>query len=148
MLSMYRGVNAYPRLAPQQLEANCDRLTEPELHERVWPIVQDVFAVDRKRQTEQAFAAADPAQCVRDPRVIVPAADLGRMALLLAASDACLYGTYDPLRGEDAVRIDGGQQDDLVDLALANTLRHRGKVFVVDRGEVPGCGDFAAVLRK
>ena len=148
MLAMYREVNSHPRLAEQQLEANCDRLTEPELHRRVWPIMQEILVNDRRRQMREAYAAADPTQCVRDVRVIVPAADHGRVELLLGAADARLSGRYEASPGGGSVRIDDEPKDDLVDRAAAHTLRHRGKVFVVDREEIPGCGDLAAVLRK
>ncbi len=146
--SMFREIVSYPGLAPQQLEANCDRLSDSELHQQVWPIVEEISAADRKRQTERAYAAANPARWVRDVHVILPAADQGRIELLLMARDADLFGAYDSTRGESAVRIVGEGNDDLVDLAAAHTLKHRGKVFVLDREEVPGCGDLAAVLRQ
>jgi hypothetical protein len=148
MISIYREINTYPRLACQDIEISCDRSTEAELHRLAWPIMEDILANNRKLAIEREYARAERAQWIRDYRKIIPAAEQGHVEMLLVASDASLYGTYTPSLNGSAVRLDERHQDDLADVAAANTIKHHGKVIVLDREEIPGCCDLAAVLRK
>jgi hypothetical protein len=145
MLSLARKAITYPRVADGQIEGNCDRFTAFQLHQRAWPIMRQILDAERKHVIETTYAAAGPARCINDVGMILRAAAEGRVELLLAASDANISGAYICATAEENVQ---SPNDDLVDLAAVNTLRHRGKVFVVDREEVPGCRDMAAVLRK
>jgi hypothetical protein len=138
----------YRALADRHLEGNCDRLTAHQLHQKAWPIMQQFLEAKRKRHIERMYAESQPVECASEVGAILRAATEGQVRLLLAASDAKLYGAYVHNSAEDAVRLDPPANDDLVDLAAANTLRHGGEVFVVDRQEIPDRRDMVALLRK
>jgi hypothetical protein len=148
LLAMFREIFEHPALAPQQLEESCDHLTDSELHRRVWPVMESILDDERTQKSANAFAEAADARCSRDPQVIVPAAHLGGVEVLVAARDACLRGSFDPTRSVAPVRIDGMDEEDLVNLAAMDTLRNRGEVIIVDRDKAPGCADMSVVLRR
>mgnify|MGYP001493753109 CR=1 FL=1 len=148
LLAIFRRLFAHPALSPLQLEKNCDHLSEAKLHAHVWPLVQAVVAEQALHRSAKAFADAGDSRCSVDPHVIVPAAHFGGVELLTAARDASLYGHFDRMPNVTSVEIDGENAEDLVDLAAADTLRNRGRVFIIDRDKVPGCTDMAAVLRR
>jgi hypothetical protein len=148
MLAMARQEISYAALADPQIEGSWDRLTAFQLHQQAWPIMQQILDTERKRCIEKAYSTAGPARCITDVGMILRAAAEGRVELLLAASDANLSGAYVRNAAGGNVQYDQPPSDDLVDLAAVNTLRHHGLVFVIDREEMPGCRDMAAVVRK
>ena len=147
-LPIYRQVNTYTGLAEQELEANCDYFSEHELHERAWPIMQDVMAAKRAAQIQDIYHSADKARRQIDIQSILPASHTGRVEVLWIDQRASLYGGFDPARGKVEINPNGvSDGEDLLDLAAANTLLHRGKVYALDRDEIPDQDTIAAVLR-
>jgi len=148
LLSLFREIFDHPALAQQQLEESCDHISDAELHRRIWPLMETVLDEERARKSADAFAGADNARCSSDPHVIVSAAHLGGVEVLVAAHDARLYGTREGKHDAAPDHAGGERAEDLVDLAAIDTLRHRGRVYVLNRDQVPGFSDMAAVLRR
>jgi hypothetical protein len=128
------------------VEENCDRLSESQLHHRAWPYAHEAIMDEQRRQIAHEYDHAESSRCVQDVRSIVPAATAGFVDVLLIASDASLPGAFD--QASSTVNVDRDLDDDLADLAATHALRHRGKVFIVDREEMPEHSDIAAILRK
>jgi hypothetical protein len=80
---------------------------------------------------------------------ILPAARAGRVEALLLACDADRWGRLDEREGKlQEVHATPEQGDEeLLDAAARLSLLHGGKVYGVDRGELPGGGEVAAVFR-
>jgi hypothetical protein len=67
---------------------------------------------------------------------------------LLVDRDARIDGKFDQDAKEVAVHLHSQADDeDLIDLAAAHTLRHRGQVYAIARNEIPEESSIAAVLR-
>jgi hypothetical protein len=80
--------------------------------------------------------------------LILPAAFLGRVETLFVASDAYLFGRYD--MSDWAVHRHTSklpEDQDLAALAAVMTYVHDGTLFIVDRRDMPGASDVAAILR-
>lgn len=148
LLPIYREVNSYAGLAEQQLESNCDYLSDAELHQRAWPIVEEMLAAQRKREIDSLYGVTARERCATDIRAILPAAAEGRVELLLVDNNGQCTGSFEPSTGAISVRPNGDAKgDDLLDIAARETLLHRGRVFSVNRDEIPEETPIAAVLR-
>jgi hypothetical protein len=79
-----------------------------------------------------------------DLKEVLQAAFHGRIAKLFAARNGEKWGVFDPDTGDlrhDEEPVNGNE--DLIDRAVVETIRHRGDVFVVEPERVPG-GDLTA----
>ncbi|MBI2965301.1 MAG: hypothetical protein HYY34_03740 [Chloroflexi bacterium] len=82
---------------------------------------------------------------------VIRAASQGRVEELFVATDAELWGTFEPATG--AVKLMpamGPDADDLLDLAAVMTLASGGNVYPLPMSEMPGPGPahpLAAVFR-
>jgi hypothetical protein len=148
MLSQFRRISMYPTIPLEQLEENCDRLSESQLYNRVWPLVHAFQASEQKRKIADAYERAAPSRCLQDVGRILQAADAGQIEILLVAADASLYGEFDHDAKELRVTSGDCANDDLADYAASCTLRHHGQVFVVDKQEIPNEREISAILRK
>ncbi len=84
-----------------------------------------------------------------DVRKIVPAAYDGRIESLFVASDQEQWGTFDPATYTIHVHREAKFRDeDLLDLAAAQTLLHGGSVYAVERANMPDTALVAAVFRS
>ena len=148
LLPLYREVNTYPRLTDGSVAGNPDSLGEAALHAQAWPIVKSVF------DAERAALAARAAELWGSPRVtaeaerVLDAVRHGRVQDLLLAEGAHWWGTYD----EDSGRVEvlaepAADAGDLLDPAIADTLRHGGSVVALPRAEMPHGRDAVAMLR-
>lgn len=143
---IYRAVTRYPAVVEVGIEGNPELLSPEELHDRAWPLVEPIFAADRRAAQDAFVEATMPT--VDTPRGAVEAARLGKVAALLLPRGVQRWAVVTDggrVVEEHADRHPGDR--DLLDEAAFATLAHGGKVFVVDQSEVPGEGIVAGVLR-
>ena len=123
-------------------------MSDVELRDRAWRILEPMFQEARRRAAERFGELAGTGRASNDPAEVLPAAHDGRIEALFLACDADLWGRLDDPMGR--VRIHAAPEEgdeDLLDAAALFSLRHGGTVYGVDHGEVPGGGDLAAVFR-
>ena len=83
-----------------------------------------------------------------DPAAIVTAVAGGRVDVLLADSGQQRYGTFDAKLGTAApCDASCAGNEDLVNLAVAETLLHGGTVFPAKSRELPDQSPMAAIFR-
>ena len=144
---IYRQANSYPQLLEQGVEGNPDRLSNQELHDRAWPLVQPLFeeAQQQAAAQYQQLAGTDHASC--DLEAVVAAAYKGRVQTLFIALDRQVWGIFDPT----TERVKQHEQPlfgdvELLDLAAAHTLVHGRTVYAVEPKYVPGGTDLVAIF--
>jgi hypothetical protein len=148
LFPIYRAVNSYPHLAERHVSGNPDQAGERPLHDAAWDCVRDDF--DRARQValRQFERLAGTCQASDQAPAVVAAAVAGRVETLFVDARRHLWGRWEP--GNTEVHFDDARQprsDDLLDLAAAHTLLHRGRVFVAADGDLPQGMPLAAVFR-
>jgi hypothetical protein len=149
LVSLYRELSAYPHLHAEELKINATEMKDDELRERAWAVVEPSFRHEQKRIAERFGQLSATGMASSSLAEIVPASHDGRVEALFVARGHYRWGQYDP----DAREIDlqgqpGNGAQDLLDLAAVQTLRHQGKVFVIDSEQVPDDGaSIAAVYR-
>jgi hypothetical protein len=148
LLPIFRQVTRYPHLAERHLTGNCDLLTALQLHERSWEIMRPYFDRPRRRALDRLRELTGTDKASLDPPAIVTAVVGGRVDVLIADPGRSRFGTFDPKLGK-AATCDATcpGSEDLVNLAVAETLLHGGTVFAAESREIPAQSPVAAIYR-
>lgn len=148
LAGMYHKLNQYPHLHQQTLHGNPERLQKDELLKQANQLLGEYFN-DCTRQASEAYKiAAAQGKGMNDPKAIVAAALEGKIDSLLVSVEDHLWGQIDAASHETTLheRRQKGD-DDLLDLAARESVRHGGAVFGLERGEMPDGLMAAATLR-
>jgi hypothetical protein len=148
LFPIYREVNSYPHLVDRAITGNPEGLSVEELRKQAWAIVEPYF---QKRQGEaraQYLQSVGTGLTSNNIMEIVPAAHHGRVAILFATVGMQQGGSFRPDTGKVILREKAAPGDeDLVDLAVIQTLLNSGTVYAVKKGEMPEMEHLAAVFR-
>jgi hypothetical protein len=147
--SLYRAVNTYPHLLDRGITGNPDTLKAGTLHEQGWALVAPYVSKPQQDAAAQYKYYAETERASNDVRKVVPAAYDGRIESLFVASDQEQWGTFDPATHIIHVHREAKFRDeDLLDLAAAQTLLHGGSVYAVERANMRDTALVAAVFRS
>ncbi len=149
---IYKEANSYPYMIDEIIHGNPDTLTEHQLHDKGWKIVNPLFKQTEKNFIErfnQLSNVNNEAKWISyELEEIIPASYYGQVEALFIAENEQQWGKFDPdtnvihLHQEERT----GDQD-LLDLAAVNTYTNGGNVYVVSRQQVPGTKQIAALFR-
>jgi hypothetical protein len=148
LLPLYRQASTYPHLVATGVEGNPERLSNQELHDRAWPLVEPGFRQALERAQAQYRQLAGTGRTAAEPAEVVAAAARGEVETLFVALDREVWGQFDAATGrvEEHSAEEPGDED-LLDVAAGGALAHGGTVHAVGSGQVPGGGPLAAVFR-
>jgi hypothetical protein len=147
MLSIYRSVQSYARLAATPVTTNPDAMSDAELAAAARAVLDELFAAElaaikslfEKRKGEQR-TTTDVAYAAR-------AATCGAVQKLLVDIDEVLPGTVDEDGKVTLVAGASAASYGVVDEIAARALLTGARVLGVRRGDIPGGGSLAAILR-
>jgi len=145
LLPIFRSTCGYPQLAERHLAGNCDLLSEEQLFARSWEIMQPTFDRPRQQALERLPGLLGTGRASADAAEIASAALAGKVETLLADVTARELATVDPTTLR--VTPDARGTEEVVNLAVAETLTHAGQAFAVAPSELPGGGPLAAIYR-
>jgi hypothetical protein len=148
LLPIYRSVSSYEPIAHCELAGNCDYLSDHEIHQRAWPVMEPLLQETQADAAARYTRLAGSARTLDDLRQIVPAAYAGRVETLFVDTQAIHWGRYDPQTS--AVELHDKPQpgdDDMLDLAAVQTILCRGTVYPIECQQVPTKTPAKAVLR-
>jgi hypothetical protein len=148
LFPIYQQANTYPHLIDQVIPGNPESLSEAELHDRAWPVVQPVFLKDQKEARERYAQLKNTGRTSSELETVIQAAYYGRLDTLFVSLGREVWGTFDSV----ANRVDRHEEaepedEDLMDFAAVHSLLNRGTVYAVEPGEVPDDSLVAAILR-
>lgn len=147
LLPIYREVSSYAHIAQEDLPGNPDHLSDRELHARVGPLVESYAQNAREEAAAKYHQLAGTGKTSDDIRQIVPAAHQGQVDTLFVDRSDHQWGSFDPSTGKVELRLPRqAADDDLLDYAAVQTLRHRGAVYAVSPDQSPS-PPAAAVFR-
>jgi hypothetical protein len=147
--AMFRATSKHPNITDEIVEGNPDRLSPEELRDAAWKIVEPLFQAARDAATARyrELGSGSTPHTSDELETIVPAAFAGRVQTLFVARDVEQWGRYDPdttqilLHGRPA-----NGDDDLLDVAAAETLVRDGEIYALDAEDMPG-SPIAAIFR-
>jgi hypothetical protein len=144
---LWKDASRYPHLLDGFVGGSPDHRTPQELFTSSWPLVEPTLA-RRRELFRRRLDAAEGSRVSVGLKNIVPAAIGGRIDALFVDCTQSRWGRYDAANHAAVVhdqRQEGDQ--DLVELAAVETLRHRGEVFALDRAGASS-GDAAQALLR
>ena len=143
---IYREANSCAQVMDEGIDGNPERLSDRELHDRAWAILEPYFAKEQERAANQYRELAGVGRASHDLEQIVPAAHNGRVSSLFVAVGVQQWGAFDTSAGEVLMHDEREPGDqDLLDLAAVQTLVHQGQVYAVQPGNVPANGGEASI---
>jgi hypothetical protein len=150
LLAMYREVTTYQNLLKDSVPGNPDRENLKALHQQASQIVRPIFEENQKKAFEkfQQLDGQKNGLATSDLPTAVKAAKFGQIETLFVPLGIQKWGRYDAQNNH--VILESGpdpENEDLLDLAAAETILNSGQVFAVPREQLPGKGDLAAILR-
>jgi hypothetical protein len=150
LLPLYHEASTYNNLLEDGIIGNPDRENLQELHEQAWNIIKPIFEESQKKAFEkfQQLSGQGSPLAVNDVTSAVKAAKFGQVEALFVPLGVQIWGHYDEENNEVIVDSTAGpQNEDLLDLAVAETIVNSGQVFAVPREQLPAEGDLAVILR-
>jgi hypothetical protein len=147
--AMFRATSKYPNITDEIVEGNPDRLSPEELRDAAWKIVEPQFQAIRDAATARyrELGSGSTPHTSDELETILPAAFAGRVQTLFVARDVEQWGCYDPETTQ--VLLHGRHtngDDDLLDVAAAETLVRDGEIYALDAEDMPG-SPIAAIFR-
>jgi len=138
LLPIYREANRYAHLVTDGIEGNPEHLQDGVLHQRAWAIVQPQFQAAQQAAAAAYRQLAGTGRTSNNLAEVVPAAAGGRIETLFVPVGGQRWGAFDAGSNTVTAHTDAQPGDvDLLDLAAAETLRHRGRVFAVTADQIP-----------
>lgn len=148
LFPLYQRINTYPHLLEQGIAGNPEKLSAETLREKAWALVEPVVLQTQQEALLHYQALAGTEHASANTSEIVPAASYGRVAILFVARDQEQWGNADPATNTLYIHEQEESGDeDLLDLAATQTLRHGGSVYAVEQARMPDEALLAAVFR-
>ena len=150
LLPIYREACTYDNILEDGIIGSPDRENLRDLHEYACEITQPIFEENQKKASEK-FEQLNGEQntlATSDISTAVKAAKFGQVETLFVPLNEQKWGYYDAGSNEVILESEAGpENEDLLDLAVVETIMNSGQVFAVQREQLPGGGDLAAILR-
>ena len=133
-MPIWREVSRYSHLSAEFVPGSPDRTPLGKIHDKALRLVEAQF--DREAQDAYArlCAAKGTPRAVIGLGQVLPAASEGKIDTLFVDCNKPICGRFDPASGGVEVQdcASGRNVGDLLDVAIQETLNHRGKVFPLD----------------
>ncbi|MEW5804273.1 MAG: hypothetical protein AB1847_19430 [bacterium] len=148
LLPIYKEANSYPYLIDEGIPENPEQMSADELHQRAWTVIQTYLQNTQQSAFSQYRQLAHVGRTSHDIREIVPASYNDRIDTLFVTLGLQEWGVFDPEMGEVITHwsMEPGDED-LMDLAAAQTLLHRGTVYALRPEHMPDPHPIAAIFR-
>lgn len=150
LLPIYREASSYPNLLEDAIVGNPDRENPQELHAKAWQIVRPIYEESQKKAFEkfQQLHGQKSDLAVQELEEAIKASVFGQVETIFVPLGAQKWGRYDAQNNRVILQKEPGpENEDLYDFAAAQTLLNSGQVFAVPPEQMPGGGEFAAILR-
>lgn len=131
----WRQITGYPDAQQVLLGGNPDHVSDQELHDRAWQAMAAIRQREAMAIHKQYEDSRNSGRVRAGLGEVISAASNGRVDVLFVDSRAPVMGRYDA-QSESiqlAERADSGDQCDLIELAIRETVKHRGRVFPLEQ---------------
>ncbi|MBD3321736.1 MAG: hypothetical protein GF350_11630 [Chitinivibrionales bacterium] len=148
--TLYHKVNTYPYIVDDGITENPFDCSGEELHRKALAVVDPLMRNVQDRFVEEYNHRAGHADegAVNRIDAAIRLACEGRMRALFVDPATHIWGRYDQVSGELSRHAHEESGDmDLLNITAAETLAHKGDVFTLEPGKIPGGGVIAGVTR-
>jgi len=146
--SIYRSVNTYPHLLAQGISGSPETVSDRELAARTRTVLDDFYAAQLRDVQELYGQRSADGRALSDVAEVARAASFGAVETLLVDIDAAVPGSVDDETGAIAFApAASGDVHDVTDEIARRAWLSGARVLAVRRGDIPGRGALAAILR-
>jgi hypothetical protein len=146
--SIYRQISDHPALVEPSIEGNPDEADPEDLRRAGLEIVAPYLSEEVDEQLHRFECSEHTPLATTEPRAVLTSARDARVEVLFVATDAALWGTFDPATGDVEIHDDRRARDeDLLDLAVASSLASGARVFGLSKEDMPGDSLMASIVR-
>ncbi len=148
LASVYKEISKFSLLFDKTIKGNPEQASAQDLHAQAWEIVKHYFDQKRLEAKARYQELAGTGKTANTISEIVPASFHGRISDLFVVPGFQQWGLYDP--ESETVKISEGPisgNEDLIDLAVAETFLNNGNVYAVNKEQMPDQGPVCAVYR-
>lgn len=145
---LFRATSDYRNILEPGIEGNPDGLSAKDLHARALPLVQAHRDAGLRAMLERSGSLQRSGRASDDLSEVLEAAHQGRVDTLLVKKGAEVHGTF--VAGDGKAEIHDEPQpgdEDLIDLAVRQTLLHSGEAHLVGTELMPAGTDACALFR-
>ncbi|MBN1537382.1 MAG: hypothetical protein JW908_11665 [Anaerolineales bacterium] len=150
LLPIYHQANTYAGLLDEGLEGNPEQVSEKDLQQSTWELVEPIFTKN-KEQAREKFELLHSQKSLlasNDLETVVKKARHGQVETLMVSLGLQKWGRYDTHHDAVVIEPDPNPENrDLLDFAVEETLVNSGKVYAFPLEEMPGGECVAAILR-
>jgi hypothetical protein len=147
MASIYRSVSSYPHTAAEVLGGSFDHTPDHEIAAAVRPVLDRLYAADIAGLRALFDDRADQGRATNDIAQAARAATHGAVDTLIVDMDDTVPGTVDDDGAVTFADTDDAVVYGVVDEIVARALRNGARIVAARKGDVPGGGAVAAILR-
>jgi hypothetical protein len=146
-LAIFRGVSDYAHIIDASLTGNFDYATDEEVYTGAWKLADESHDKERLAAIAKYKKLSETDRASDNIEEIVPAAHQGRIDVLFVDPRAEVFGHYhvEENRVEFAHHPHGAL--DLIELAIAQTIRHKGTLYTVQCDQLLAPSPLRAVFR-
>ncbi len=148
MASVFRAASRYPHVAPKAIVGSADDTADHVLAAEARAVLDTVYAGEMADLAARFAERAAHGRGTTDVAEAARAATFGAVDTLLADIDSMLSGHVDETDGKVAFdAAPDASNYGVVDEIARRVLRSGGRVVAARRGDIPGHGELAAILR-
>src|SRR5262245_30267992 len=147
LLSIYRGVQTYPHLAPTAIVTNPETMRDAELATAARTILDQLFQQELAEIHRLFAQRAGQGQTTTDIAQAARAATHGAMQTLLVDIDQVVPGTVGDNGAVTFAEAPGPASYGVIDEIAGRALLTGARVLAVRRADMPGSASLAAILR-
>ena len=148
LLPLFRKVSHYNKIYENSLTGSLEHTDEAQLFRQAREIMEPYFR-ERLNKAKEVYgnqSATTLTSTVAEQ--IIPAAFYSRISQLFVQSGAEIWGTFDEKSNELFIHNEQQNSDDsLLDKAVIKTFMNGGEVFILEKSEMPGGAELAALMR-
>ena len=146
--SVYRSVNTYPHLAATTITGNPEATSDTDLVAGARIVLDEIYASELAAIHELYGRRGSEHRALSDIVDVARAATFGAVDTVLVDMDEVVPGVVD----EETGAVTFMEADDAVGYGVVDEVARRvwltgGRVLAVRRGDIPGGGSVAAILR-
>jgi hypothetical protein len=144
----YANLSDYPNILPEGIDGNPEQLKESESHKAAWNIMEPLLAKEIQRSMERYGDLSSSGRTSTNLGEILSAAYQGRVDTLFVDEERCVWGTFNPQTDRIHIHRESEKTDEeLLNLAVIQTLLGRGKVYTPSVEQMPREAAQAAIFR-
>lgn len=152
LFAAFQKISKNPNLLPQNIPGSPDHLTETELRNRAWEIVQAHLPDQANEDWTNAQNFFGSEKIRQNIRQIIEAADHGRVDKLFIPRGKAIPGRFVPETREITRPQPGNpakpfEHQDLLEFAAIRALSHGAQVHSIHPDQIPDGADAVALMR-